>query len=106
MNEWNMMNTRAIRKDGTEFPDFASSAANLRYVCLTHKQRDSISATIFKKKLELTHPSVQNNDQEPPGDTVIIEVDIRSSKSKFSKTGVDRVLRYVILTTGGDAHVL
>ena len=69
-------------------------------------QRDRISAIIFKKYLDLTHTPVQNNDQGPPGHTVIVEADIQSSKSKLSKIRVDRALMLRTLTACGDAHVV
>ncbi len=47
-------------------------------MCPTNKDCNSIQASIFKKHIEDTHPSI-NSYADPPEHTFIIEADITSS---------------------------
>ncbi len=62
------------------------------YACLTNKDCNSIQASIFKKHIEDTHPSI-NNNVDPPEHTLIIEADITSSVATNAHKRVTEHLR-------------
>jgi hypothetical protein len=74
-------------------------------VCLTNKDRNSIQASIFKKHIKDTHPSI-NSIADPPEHTLIIEADVTSSVATNAHKRVDEHLRQQIITTCGDADAL
>jgi hypothetical protein len=75
------------------------------YACLTNNERNSIQASIFKKHILATHPSI-NSNLNPLEHTIIIEADINSSAAKNTHQKIKEHLRNRIITTCGDADVM
>jgi hypothetical protein len=75
------------------------------YVCPTNNEHNSIKASIFKKHILATHPSI-NSNVNPPKYTIIIEADITSSVAKNTHQKINEHLRNRIITTCGDADVM
>jgi len=75
---------------------------DIAYACPTNKERNAISAGMFKEHIERTHPLVTSDDS-PPGHTLIIEADIRSGKkASGGRTKMNRYLRDRIHASCGD----
>ena len=69
-------------------------------------EQNTISAASFGKHVLETHLCVGDDIIIiPPDHTLIVEAGIKSSMSKKAKQKIDNVLRDIILTTCGDAHV-
>ncbi len=75
------------------------------YACPTNHKGNSIQASIFKKHILATHPSVHSN-VNPLEHTIIIEADISSSGAKTAHRKIKENLRHRIITTCGDANVM
>ncbi len=75
------------------------------YACPTNHEHNSIQASIFKKHILATHPSIHSN-VNPPEHTNIIEADISSSVAKRAHWKIKEQLRHRIITTCGDADVM
>ena len=91
------INTRVLGCNGLELPkDLEGDAC---YACWKNMERNSITAALFEKHLQATHPP-KNSKDLPPSNTLIIEAGIESrtecSKKKF------RSLRRRILELGDD----
>jgi hypothetical protein len=81
--------------------------SDIAYACPLNKQRNAVSASVFKDHLcnSGEFPDVQD-DALPPMHTIIVEADIQSMKScdKSRKTTVSPELRDRILSTCGDSN--
>lgn len=99
------INTRVVGYNGLKLPD-DDIDSDTTYACPYNRQRNAISARIFKNHLENDDfPSIDTDDL-PPDHTLIIEADIRSSKDKSNgATRVSSTMRDAIINTCGDADV-
>jgi hypothetical protein len=75
------------------------------YACPTNHKHNSIKASIFKKRILATHPSIHNN-VNPPEHTIIIEADISSSVAETAHRKIKKLLTHRIITTCGDADIM
>jgi hypothetical protein len=75
------------------------------YACPTNSKRNSIQASIFKKHILSTHPSIHSN-VNPLEHTLIIEADVSCSIAKKAHRKINRQIRHRIITTCGDADVM
>ena len=75
------------------------------YACPTNKERNSVSAGIFKKITNANNPN-KDSDDSPPTNTIIIESTFGVSTRKTgSARRINNTLRHRILTTCGDADI-
>jgi hypothetical protein len=75
------------------------------YACPTNQEHNSIHASILKKHILATHPSIHSN-VNPPELTITIEADIRSSVARRTHRKIKEHLRHRIITTCGDAGIM
>jgi hypothetical protein len=75
------------------------------YACPTNSEHNSIQASIFKKHILATHPSIHNK-VNPPDHTIIIEADISSLIAKKAHRKIIEHIRHRIITTCRDADVM
>jgi hypothetical protein len=68
------------------------------YACPTNSERNSIQASIFKKHILATHPSI-HNEVNPLEHTIIIEADISSSIAKKAHRKINKHTKHKIITT-------
>jgi len=86
-------------------PKNIQSGVDWSYACPTNKERNAISAGVFKQHVLNTHPSVESLDS-PPNHTIVIEGDFQTStKMKSSSLKVNNTLRHCILTTCEDDNI-
>ena len=75
------------------------------YACPTNKERNSVSAGIFKKITNANNPN-KDSDDAPPTNTIIIESTFGvSTRKNGSARRINNTLRHRILTTCGDADI-
>ena len=74
------INTRVIGKYGVQVPDVPDPS----YACPTNKERNGISAGVFKNHIIATHPLITSNEL-PPDHTLMIEVSIQTKSNMFSQ---------------------
>ena len=89
------INTRVIGKCGVQVPDVPDPS----YACPTNKERNGISAGVFKNHIIATHPLITSNEL-PPDHTLMIEASIRTKSKKVSQAVHD-----VITTMLGDNDI-
>lgn len=92
------INTRVIRKknsnnnDGIELPKSFPEGFDVCYACPTNKERNAITAGIFRDHINLSHPLFDSSD-DPPDHTIMIEANIQSSikkkNNKNSQIGIN-----------------
>ena len=100
-----LINSRVVGEGGIEMPEEIPQHHDWNYACPTNKERNSISAGIFKKHIESTHPDWES-DQLPPCHTIIIEGAFGPTKSKNKKKRkIRNALRHRILESCGDADI-
>eukprot|EP00956_Cyclotella_meneghiniana_P032179 scaffold87347_cov52-Cyclotella_meneghiniana.AAC.2 len=98
-----LINERVIGTNGLQPPDHLENDAT--YACPTNKERNSISAGIFKKIINANNPD-RETDIMPPSKTIIIESTFGVSASKNGPVRrIKNTLRHRILTTCGDADI-
>ena len=101
-----LLNTRVVgNKNGLTLPK-STADADTCYACPFNKQRNEISAGIFKRHISSDDfPSVDSNEL-PPLHTIMIEAEFhsQSTDNKKGKTRVSRVLSDRIISTCGDSH--
>ena len=95
----NWINTRVIGKNGLTLPD--ETDGDTCYACPVNKERNSVTAGIFSDHIQKTHPDA-DSDTLPPSHTIIIEADIKSSKSRNNTSLNIRPLRRRIVELGDD----
>ena len=79
------INTRVLGCNGLELPkDLEGDAC---YACWKNMERNSITAALFEKHLQATHPP-KNSKDLPPSNTLIIEAGIES-RTECSKRSLD-----------------
>ena len=98
-----LINTRVIGTNGLKPP--TSLGNDGCYACPTNKERNSISAGIFRKIINANNPDKDSNDL-PPTNTIIIEstFGMPTTKKKAAKR-IKNGLRHRILTSCGDADI-
>ena len=74
------------------------------YMPNKYMEQNCISAAGFKKNVIDTHLSIEG-DVLPPNHTLVIYADIRYTMNKKIKVKIDTVLRHIIITSYGVAHV-
>jgi hypothetical protein len=84
-----------IGKCGVQVPDVPDPS----YACPTNKDRNGISAGVFKNHIIATHPLITSNEL-PPDHTLMIEASIRTKSKKVSQAVHD-----VITTMLGDNDI-
>ena len=89
------INTMVIGKCGVQVPDVPDPS----YACPTNKERNGISARVFKNHIIATHPLITSNEL-PPDHTLMIEASIRTKHKKVSQAVHD-----VITTMLGDNDI-
>ena len=98
-----LINSRVIGSNNLKPPN--SLGNDGCYACPTNKERNSISAGIFRKIINANNPS-KDSDDLPPTNTIIIESTFGVSTSKNGLTKrINNTLRHRILTTCGDADI-
>ena len=98
-----IINERVIGVNGLQPPDNLKDGGT--YACPTNKERNSISAGIFKKIVDTNNPDKGSNDV-PPTNIIIIESTFGMSTSKNGLIRrIKNSLRHRILTTCGDANI-
>jgi len=107
-NDRKLLNERVIGSEQVPVLPHEFTGLDAVYACPKNTERNSISAGNFKRHVLKTHPNVDSL-QDPPNHTLIVEANIKSSKSR--KNGpkqhhIGGALRHRILTTCGDAKVL
>jgi hypothetical protein len=75
------------------------------YACPINNEHNSIQASIFKKHILATHPSI-NSYVNPPEHTIIIEAGIIRSVAKNVHQKIMEHLRNRIVTTCRDTDVM
>ena len=101
----NTINKRVITRTDVDLPKNIASNVDWSYACPTNRERNAISAGIFKQHVLDTHPTALSHDL-PPDHTMVIEGDFQtSSKKKASSLKVNNTLRHRILTTCGDDNI-
>ena len=97
-----LFNTRVVGNNNLKLPStFEGDAC---YVCPSNQEHNAISAGNFEMHILDTHPPFDSLEA-PPEHTIVIEADIRSTKSKQKNVTIDNVLRHRIITTCGDDNV-
>ena len=97
-----LFNTRVVGQNNLKLPStFTGDAC---YACPYNRERNAISAGNFERHILKTHPPFNSLD-DPPEHTIVIEAEIRSTKSKQKNVTIDNVLRHKIITTCGDDSV-
>ena len=97
-----LFNTRVVGNNNLKLPStFEGDAC---YACPSNRERNAISAGNFEMHILNTHPPFDSLEA-PPEHTIVIEADIRSTKSKQKNVTIDNVLRHRIITTCGDDNV-
>ena len=97
-----LFNTRVVGKNNLVLPSTFSGDAC--YACPSNRERNAISAGNFERHILATHPPFHSLEA-PPEHTIVIEAEIRSTKSKQRNVTIDNVLRHKIITTCGDDNV-
>ena len=98
-----LINKRVIGTNGLQPPDHLENDAS--YACPTNKERNSISAGIFKKIINANNPD-KGSDMMPPSNTIIIESTFGISTAKNGPIRrIKNALRHRIITTCGDADI-
>ena len=64
------INTRVLGRNGLKLPK--DLEGNACHACYKHMEQNSITAAIFEKNLQATHPTKDSKDL-PPSNTLIIE---------------------------------
>ena len=101
----NLINTRVIGERGQAMPETIPESHDWNYACPTNKERNAISAGIFKKHIELTHPA-WDSEQLPPDHTIIIEGAFGPTcSSNKKKRKIRNALRHRIIESCGDADI-
>ncbi len=101
----NLINKRLVTRPDVDLPFSFQTDLDWSYACPTNKERNAISAGVFKNHILKTHPPI-NSASLPPDHTVVIEGDFQTStKNKSSSLKVTNTLRHRILTTCGDANI-
>ena len=90
------INTRVIGKCGVEVPDVEEPS----YACPTNKERNGITAGVFKDHIVSTHPLV-TSDELPPDHTLMIEASVQTK----AKKKVSQAVHDVITTMLGDNDI-
>jgi hypothetical protein len=98
------LNTRVVGKNGVHLPAHDSNS-DVTYACALNKERNAISAQIFKDHICSGLFPPMNSSELPPDHTIIVETDIQSSgtNATSNKTRVSPELRDRILYTCGDS---
>jgi len=97
-----LINTRVVEENGLKLPStFLGDAC---YACPSNREQNAISGGSFERHILSTHPSFESQEL-PPEHTIVIEADIRSTRSKQKNVTIDNVLRHRICTTCGDDNV-
>ncbi len=86
------INSRVIGTNGVQLPD----ARDVCYACPTNKERNGITAGIFKRHIDATHPPVDSEDL-PLTHTLMIEASLRRKKKTVSQAIHD-----IVVTKLGD----
>ena len=99
---WKLFNTRVVGKNNLVPP--STFSGGVCYACPSNRERNAISAGNFERHILDTHPPFHSLEA-PPEHTIVIEAEIRSTKSKKRNVTIDNVLRHKIITTCGDDNV-
>eukprot|EP00956_Cyclotella_meneghiniana_P030548 scaffold77192_cov37-Cyclotella_meneghiniana.AAC.2 len=106
-----LLNTRVVgEKNNLVLPKDIGD--NSCYACAYNRERNAITAGIFKKHILQNHPEI-SSFEDPPDHTIIIEADIyaRSRKSDnntnsgLNESDICRTLKNRMITTCGDEMV-
>ena len=90
----NLINKRLVTRPDVELPSCFQTELDWSYACPTNKERNAISAGVFKNHILKTHPPI-NSASLPPDHTVVIEGDFQTStKNKSSSLKVTNTLRH------------
>ena len=101
-----LINSRVVGSRGINMPQEIPIDHDWNYACPTNKERNSISAGIFKKHVEMTHPS-WDSEELPPDHTIIIESAFGPTcSSNRKKRKIRNALRHRILESCGDADIV
>jgi hypothetical protein len=75
------INTRLVGTNGLQLPNTPDTC----FACPTNKQRNAITAAIFKEHILVNHPDV-DSDKLPPDHTLMVEAHMTKNKHpKFKK---------------------
>ena len=88
-----LLNTRVIGQNGLALP--ANTTVDTCYACPTNKERNSITASIFKRHVQATHPDAQSFEL-PPDHTIIIEADIQPTTGSNNSYSMQSLRRRII----------
>ena len=88
-----LLNTRVIGHEGLVLPKIVTG--DTCYACPTNKERNSITAAIFKQHIKTTHPDVQNGIL-PPDHTIIIEAAIETTRGTKRSATMQSLRRRII----------
>ena len=107
------INSRVIGNEeskGIELPKSFEEGCDVCYACPTNKERNAITAGIFREHIKREHPGIESK-KNPPDHTIMVEAKNESSipKKKNHQTlpiKINEMMRHRILTTCGDADVM
>ena len=98
-NNPKLFNSRVVGKNNMILPSTFSGDGC--YACPSNRERNAISAGNFERHILDTQPPFHSLEA-PPEHTIVIEAEIRSTKSKQRNVTIGNVLRHKIITTCGD----
>ena len=78
------LNERFVGANGVDLPK--KPQGDTCYACATNKQRNAVTAAIFRDHLKRTHPPA-GDDRDPPKHTIIIKGLVESGKNSRVKIG-------------------
>ena len=100
-----LINTRVVGKNGVTLPKLMQNDNTWNYACPTNRERNSITAGIFKKHVWARCP-YKTSPNNPPDSTIIIESAFGATAKKNSRaTRIRNSLLHRILNTCGDADI-
>ena len=100
-----LINTRVVGKNGVTLPKLMQNDNTWNYACPTNRERNSITAGIFKKHV-WAHCPYKTSPNNPPDSTIIIESAFGATAKKNSRaTRIRNSLLHRILNTCGDADI-
>lgn len=57
---------------------------NICYACPTNKERNAVTASMFKQHILATHPTIDSDELPPDNTLIILEASVRRKKQKVS----------------------
>ena len=100
-----LINSRKVNGTTVKIPDILSCKEDWSYACPYNKERNAITASIFKKHVENTHP-MAGSHENPPQHTLIIEGYFQTKPTNDTHSErVRNVIRHRIVTSCGDNDI-